>query len=79
MVGAMWRKQNIFQFVERVALRQRLMIENIQRGAFDSSIGKRAGERSFVDHRASADIDHHRRGLHRHEFRLTDHATRFRS
>src|SRR5271170_8080833 len=45
MVGAMRREQNILQFIKGMSLRQRFLIENIQRGTFDSAIRKRVDQR----------------------------------
>src|SRR5580698_9083800 len=45
VVGTVRRKQNIFELIEGMALRQGLLIKNIQRRAFDPAIRERTDER----------------------------------
>src|SRR5271154_4490196 len=49
MVGAMRRKQDIFQLIERMTFWQRLLVENVQRSAFDSAGRKSVDQGFFVD------------------------------
>src|SRR6267142_5888399 len=60
-----------------MSLRQRFLIKNVQRRAFDSAFGKSAHNRFLVNHWPASHIDDHRRRLHRRELRLTNHSARF--
>jgi hypothetical protein len=55
---------DIFHFPERMSLRKRLLVEDIQRGARKDSRFKSLDQRLFVDHGPSGEIQEKRCGFH---------------
>ena len=72
----MRRDQHVLQLPQRVAVRQRLRIRDVERGAPDRARAQRLDERVRVDHRAARDVDQPRVLAHRLQLAGADEVAR---
>ena len=59
------RDDHVLEPPQRAVLGQRLLGEDVERGALERAVLQPLGERLLVDHRAAADVDEHGAGLDR--------------
>jgi len=78
LVGAVWRDQDVFEFVDGVAGWDWLLLKDIQTRAFDLSIRESTHQSSLVDNGSAADVYDNSIGLHRSEGGIADHVMGFR-
>src|SRR5207247_1174031 len=76
VVGAVRREQNVLHRIERMVRGKGFCVENVERGAPNSLLGKRLNHCTFVDYRAAPHVDDDVRTTNRGKFVRADQAPR---
>ena len=72
----MGRQGHVVQLQQRMVLRERLHVEDVQRGPLDSTFRQRLDQGRFIHQAAARGVDENRVGLHQGQFRSSDQVER---